>query len=68
MGQERQTPSSSICEALKSLYMTFFSEVCKKARPQAAPISILSLMSQEIGSIIGFPAQPKNSFSFYFIC
>ena len=66
--KERQTPSSSIFEALKSLYMTIFSEVCKKARPRAAPISILSLMSQESGSMLGFPAQPKNSFSFNFIC
>jgi hypothetical protein len=58
--RERQTPSSSIFEALKSLYMTFFSEVCKKARPRAAPIAIFSRMSQESGSMFGFPAQPKK--------
>ena len=56
---EAQTPSSSIFEALKSLYMTFFSEVCRKARPRAAPIAILSLLSQDSGSMEGVPAQQK---------
>lgn len=36
-----------------------FSEVCKKARPRAAPMAILSLNSQDNGSIFGFPAQPN---------
>ena len=63
--KERQTPSSNIFEALKSLYMTFFSEVCRKARPRAAPITILSRMPQESGSMLGFPAQPKKLLQFF---
>lgn len=55
-----QTPSSSIFEALKSLYMTFFSEVCRKASPRAAPIAIWSLLSQDSGSTEGFPATQKS--------
>lgn len=57
---EAQTPSSSIFEALKSLYMTFFSEVCRKASPRAAPIAIWSLLSQDSGSTEGFPATQKS--------
>lgn len=37
-------------EDLKSLYMTVFSDVCKKARPLAAPMAIFSLISHESGS------------------
>lgn len=43
-------------DALKSLYMTFFSVVCKKASPLAAPIAILILASQDSGS----PPPPEN--------
>lgn len=46
--------------ALKSLKMSF-SDVCKNAKPRAAPTAILSRMSQESGSIPGLPAKPNNS-------
>ena len=65
--KERQTPSSSIFLVLKSLYMTFFSELCRKARPRAAPTIILSLMFQESSSLLGFPAQPKKLLQFLFL-
>lgn len=35
--------------------MICFSEVCKKAKPLAAPIAILSLVSQDSGSVLVFP-------------
>ena len=50
------TPSSNIFEALKSPYMTWFTELCKKARPRAAPIAILILLSQDSRSLFGIPA------------
>jgi hypothetical protein len=57
--KEKQTLSRSIHEALRPLYVTLFSKLCKKARPRAAPMAIFSSMSQESGS--GFTAQPKRS-------
>lgn len=38
------TESSKMLEVLKSRYMTGVSASCKKARPLAAPIAILSLV------------------------
>lgn len=48
-------------EVLKSLYMICTSEVCKKAKPRAAPIAILSLLSQDSGSVLDLPTRNENS-------
>lgn len=44
-------------EDLKSLYITDFSEVCKKPKPLAAPMAIFNLISQDSGS---GPAKQHN--------
>ena len=43
-------------DALKSRYMICFSDVCKNARPRAAPIAILSLRLHDNGSKAAPPA------------
>lgn len=43
-------------DALKSLYMTCFSDVCKKARPRAAPNAILRRIFHERGWKAELPA------------
>lgn len=54
----KHTESSRILEALKSRYITGGSELCKKHRPRAAPMAILTLVAQERGCLL--PANQDN--------
>jgi len=53
------TESRRIFEGLKSLYIMAFSKLWRKWSPLAAPIIIVSLVSQESGRTFAPPAQAK---------